>query len=144
MKCWWRVVLLCVFLLACGKSPAGAYWGDQFDAPQIIGPGTSVSAGPVLDTLTPELTFNVIKGGYAYIYLFEEDSPLSLGEISSGIRAPIFTSRALSSALKIPAGVLKPGKRYYWRVEVIYALGSRSECVKTSETLYFSTDKAAK
>ncbi len=136
-------VFLAVFFLVCGGSPARAYWSDRFSAPQSIGPGSSVSSGPVLDTLTPELTFKK-AGTVSYVYLFEEQSLLTLAEEVSQKRSPVFVSRSLFSALKIPAGVLKPGNRYYWYVKSIHNPGTRSECAKTSETLYFSTASDAK
>jgi hypothetical protein len=143
MKRIWVSAFLFVFLLAFGQLSARANWSDHFSSPQIIGPGTSVTSGQVLDTLTPEFAFKGV-GSVSFIYIFEDNSPLTLAEEVSQKRNPIFVCRALSTSLKIPGGVLKPGNSYYWYVKSIHNLGTKSECAKTSETLYFATTNDAK
>lgn len=135
-------VLLVVFTATGGLAQAA--WGDSFAAPEAIGPGSPNSPGPVLNSLTPELKFTMV-GSISYIYLFDASEPrVTLGEWSSGRSTPLLMVSVNSPSLQIPAGVLLPGRSYYWYIASTYAPGSKSEATRTSERMYFSTAKDSK
>lgn len=132
------VVLL---LLTATGGLALAGWADHFPAPEAIGPGSVEAPGQELNTLTPELKY-VTVGSLSYVYVFAaEDAPVTLAEQLSNRHTPVLMASVNSSSLQIPAGILLPGKSYYWYVESIHAPGSKSEAIKTSQKLYFSTAK---
>jgi len=131
-------------ILAMPSGPAQANWADMFPPAQALGPGTVEYPGPVLTTLTPELKF-VPVGSRNILCLFATDDygETKPGQFSVPV-TPVLLARVHSSALQIPAGILVPGKGYYWYIESTYAPGSKSEATKTSERMYFSTAKDAK
>ena len=137
-------LLAIAMLLAATGGPAAAAWADHFPAPQVLGPGAPEKPGPVVSTLTPDLKFSPI-GSISYVYVFAVDNaPETLAEQFSNNRTPVFMARVNASSVQIPAGVLLPGKSYYWYVVSIHAPGSKSEATKTSQWAYFSTAKDGK
>lgn len=139
MKRLFLSVLTAVFLLLGSYSATASGWADHFPGPEIICPGTSSAPGPVLDTLTPELNYRGV-GAVTYVYIFDtQDTGLTRDEQLSNHPRPVLMSRASSTSLHVPVGVLVPGHNYYWYVESIHAPGTRSEAVKISSKLYFST-----
>ena len=135
-------LLLAVFAATGGLAQAA--WGDLFPAPEAIGPGSHNSPGPVLNSLTPEFKFNMV-GSISRIYLFDADEPrVTLGEWASGRSTPLLMVSVNSPSLQVPAGVLLPGKSYFWYIESTHAPGSKSEATRSSERVYFSTAKDSK
>ncbi len=135
-------LLLAVFTATGGLAQAA--WGDLFPAPEAIGPGSPNSPGPVLNSLTPEFKF-ILAGSISRIYLFDASEPrVTLGELSAGRSTPLLMVSVNSPSLQIPAGILLPGKSYYWYIESIHAPGSKSEATRTSERMHFLTAKDAK
>lgn len=137
--------LVLVLLVAMTGGMASAeWWDDRYPSPKAIGVGSAESPGQILNTLTPELKFQIV-GEISYIDLYDaQDSKLTLAEQHSNYRSPVLVARVTSSSLQIPAGILQPGKSYYWYVESTHSPGSKSENSKTSQKLYFSTTKDAK
>ena len=135
--------LFVLLILAASGGLAQAAWADMFPSPEAVGPGTVETPGPVLNTLTPELKF-VTVGSLSYIYLFDAQNPrMTLGEQFSNRRVPLLMAQVNSSSLQIPAGLLLPGKNYYWYVESIHAPGTKSEATTSSRKMYFSTARAS-
>ncbi len=135
------IVVLMLFAATGGLAQAA--WADMFPSPEAVGPGTVETPGPVLNTLTPELKF-VTVGSLSYIYLFDAENPrMTLGEQFSNRPVPLLMARVNSSSLQIPAGLLLPGKSYYWYVESIHAPGTKSEATTSSQKMYFSTARAS-
>lgn len=134
--------LLVILLLLITASGFAATWADHFPAPEAIGPGDREYPGPILNTLTPELKF-ITAGTKSIVGVFASDD---YGETPAGQFAmpctPVLLARVHTTSLQIPAGVLLPGKSYYWYVESTYAPGSKSEVTKASPRMYFSTAKA--
>ena len=129
-------VLLLLLTASGGLALAG--WADHFPAPEAMGPGSVEAPGQVLNTLTPELKYMTV-GSLSYVYIFATDhAPVTLAEQFSHQPTPVLMARINSSSLQIPAGILLPGKNYYWYVESIHAPGSKSEATKISPKLYFS------
>lgn len=139
-----RVVIsffVLMLLLTATGGLALASWADHFPAPEAKGPGSVDAPGQVLSTLTPELKY-VTVSSLSYVYVFAaEDDQVTLAEQISNRRTPVLMARINSSSLQIPAGILLPGKNYYWYVESIHAPGSKSEATKISPKMYFSTAK---
>jgi len=73
-----------------------------------------------------------------------QGSRQTLAEQLSNRPIPILQARVNSSSLQIPAGILLPGKSYYWYVESTHAPGTKSEATNASQRLYFSTAKDSK
>lgn len=132
-------VLLLMLTATGGLVLAG--WSDYFPAPEAMGPGSVETPGKVLNTLTPELKY-VTVGSLSCVYVFaSDDAPMTLAEHFSDRRTPVLMAKINSSSLQIPAGILLPGKSYYWYVESIHVPGSKSEATKISQKLYFSIAK---
>jgi len=139
------IIFLALALLALsGGTASAAGWDSHFPSPAAVSVGSVETPGPVLKTLTPELKYQVV-GELTCLYVYYgQDSRLTLAEQRSNFRVPVLTAQVNSSSLQIPAGILLPGKNYYWFVESTHALGSKSENSKTSRKLYFSTATDAK
>ena len=139
------ILLALALLLAISAGTASAAgWDSHYPSPTAGGVGSVETPGPVLKTLTPELKYQVVgELNCIYVY-YADDSRLTLAEQRSNFRLPVLTAQINSSSLQIPAGILLPGKNYYWFVESTHALGSKSENSKTSRKLYFSTATDAK
>lgn len=141
-----RMIVLCLaaLLLVGTTAPANAAWADRFPGPEISGPGANKAPGVIVDTLTPELKYKLV-GSLSYIYIFDgEKSLATLDEQFSKRPKPVLLCQVHSTSFRIPAGVLAPGHSYYWYVQSIHAPGTRSEAVKNSAVLYFSTAKDGK
>lgn len=134
--------LLLVLTMTSGLALAN--WADMFPPPRAIGPGGLEHPGPVLDTLTPELKFVPVGSiSIVCVYATDDYGETKPGQFSIPV-TPVLLARVHSSSLQIPAGVLLPGKGYYWYIESTYAPGSKSEATTTSQRMYFSTAKDAK
>jgi hypothetical protein len=131
-------------ILAVPNTLTFASWADNFAPPRALEPGVSAYSGPMLNTLTPELKF-VAVGSFSIVcvYATEEYGETQPGKFSIPV-SPVLLARVHASSLQIPAGMLLPGKNYYWYIESTYAPGSKSEATRTSERMYFSTSKDAK
>ena len=136
------LLLLLVFTAAGGLAQAN--WSDMFAPPQALGPGALEQSGTVISTLTPELQFAPV-GSRSIVCVFAADDydETLPGQFARPV-TPVLLARVHSSSLQIPAGVLLPGKTYYWYIESTYAPGSKSEATRTSERMYFSTAKDSK
>ncbi|MDT8902769.1 hypothetical protein [Anaeroselena agilis] len=135
---FFMVFLLVAAMTAGVSAPTAGAWGEHLAAPSAIGPGTAEAPGPVLPELTPELTFKGV-GQVTYVSIFDADKPMTLAEQASGSRKPVLTAMVREGSLVVPAGVLQAGHRYSWNVESVYSPGTRSEAVKRSRSLFFST-----
>lgn len=132
-----------IILFAATSGVAQASWADHFSAPKGIGPGTLEASGQVIDTLTPELSYDKV-GSISYIYVFSADTtPVTLEEHFSDKRTPVMMAKVTSPTLQIPSGILLPGKTYYWYIVSIHLPGTKSEATKVSSKLYFTTAKTA-
>lgn len=139
MRKWAICCILLVLLLAVNSSIAAGAWADRFPKPQVIIPGFDHFPGQMLASLTPELKYQAV-GAINYLEIFDaQDSKLTLSELLSEHRTPVLSAQVHSTSLLIPAGILLPGKTYYWRVISIHAPGSKSEATTFSQSLYFST-----
>ncbi len=132
-----RSFSILLLLLVATSGLALAAWADYFPAPEVLEPGVVEAPGAVLNTLTPELKY-VTVGSLSYIYIFPtEYVPVTLADQFSDNHTPVLMANINSSSFQIPAGVLCPGKSYYWYVVSVHAPGTKSEAIKTSPKLYF-------
>ena len=112
-------------------------WADRFPAPQLIGPGQEGAAPGTPVGILPTLLYNRV-GALSYVYIFDAEPELStLDEFLTKRARPVLVARVNDDAFEVPAGVLMPGRTYYWYVESIHAPGSRSEAIKHSPHYYF-------
>ncbi len=114
-------------------------WADRFPAPQLIGPGQEGAPGAATVGVMPTLLYSRV-GSLSYIYIFDaEPEYQTLDEFLTKRARPVLVARVTDDSFEVPAGVLMPGRTYYWYVESIHAPGSRSEAIKYSPHYYFKS-----
>jgi hypothetical protein len=110
------------------QTPAAA----TLPAPVAIGPGSTVSPGPVLTTTTPTFQWDAVTGvtgltGYQ-INLFDQTASKSYS----------YQVGATATSYTLPAGVLTTGDTYVWNVRIL--VGTQSG--PPSAYLYFQAPAA--